>query len=75
MRVNFGCGHPREVENIAVAGGRAICRTCHRKRNEHDHLVYRVRMLPKQLESAREKVKRLEAEALRLGLTDLVEAA
>ena len=37
-----------------------------------DLLEYRVKILPIQLERARKRVEHLEAEALRLGLKDLV---
>lgn len=40
-----------------------------------DRLAYRVRILPVQLESAREKVRRLEREAVELGMGFLVEQA
>ena len=38
-----------------------------------DHLEYRVRILPSQLERARKRLQHLESEAIRLGLHDLVE--
>lgn len=37
------------------------------------HLTYRIRRLPVQLEAARRKVALLEAEARKLGMTDLLE--
>ncbi len=37
------------------------------------HLAYRVRVLPKQLATARAKVRKLEEEAQRYGMTDLLE--
>lgn len=39
----------------------------------YDPLVQRIRYLPKQLERARRKVAALETEALRYGMTELVE--
>lgn len=46
-----------------------------RTRTGFDLLQYRVRMLPIQLERARKRVEHLEAEAMRLGLKDLVSNA
>lgn len=43
-----------------------------RTRTGIDLLEYRVKILPIQLERARKRVEHLEAEALRLGLKDLV---
>ena len=43
-----------------------------RTRTGIDLLEYRVKILPIQLERARKRVKHLEAEALRLGLKDLI---
>ncbi len=43
-----------------------------RTRTGIDLLQYRVKLLPIQLERARKRVEHLEAEALRLGLKDLV---
>lgn len=40
-----------------------------------ERLSYRVRILPVQLENAREKVRRLEREAIELGMGFLVERA
>jgi len=44
-----------------------------RQEQEDIYLAYRVRYLPAQLEKARTKVKHLENEARRLGLTELIE--
>jgi hypothetical protein len=46
---------------------------CKHKHNTEVRLEYRVRNLPVQLERARDKVARLEAEARKYGFTDLVE--
>ena len=43
-----------------------------RTRTGIDLLQYRVKLLPIQLERARKRVEHLEAEALRLGLKDLL---
>jgi hypothetical protein len=43
-----------------------------RTRTGIDLLEYRVKILPIQLERARKRVEHLEAEALRLGLKDLI---
>ena len=43
-----------------------------RTRTGIDLLQYRVKLLPIQLERARKRVEHLEAEALRLGLKDLI---
>ncbi|MBD3746690.1 MAG: hypothetical protein IE932_10825 [Sphingopyxis terrae] len=40
-----------------------------------DRLAYRISVLPKQLEAARAKLRRLEAEARRYGFFDLLDAA
>ena len=84
--LTWPCGHVRTPENtqgIGCAGVR--CKTCrqritqasyHRNKNadpDTRRLQYRVNYLPFQIHSAREKLARLEAEALRLGLRDLVE--
>lgn len=39
----------------------------------YDPFAYRVRYLPAQLEAARHKVRALENEARRLGMTDLLD--
>ena len=44
-----------------------------RELKEETYLAYRVRYLPDQLEKARKKVRHLENEARRLGLTELIE--
>jgi len=44
-----------------------------RQEQEDTYLAYRVRYLPAQLEKARTKVRHLENEARRLGLTELIE--
>lgn len=41
---------------------------------ESERLAYRVKILPKQLEAARAKLRRLEAEARRYGFFDLLDA-
>jgi len=48
---------------------KAIDRVAHQER----YFAYRVRVLPKQLEAARHKVRMLENEAARFGRVDLLE--
>ncbi len=43
-----------------------------RERRRLERLWYRVRVVPKQLETARRKVARLEREAKELGMNDLL---
>lgn len=71
--MTFPCGHEEEPGNFAIAGSGVVCRKCkNASAPRHDPLVYRVRILPQQLERARKRVAHLEAEAVRLGLRDLV---
>jgi hypothetical protein len=75
MTRTYRCGHPNTVENTVSNGPQGIgrCKVCKLKHNIEVRLKYRVRNLPTQLERAREKVARLEAEARKYGFTDLVE--
>lgn len=41
---------------------------------EYQRIINRQRRLPEQLSAARQRVRHLEAEAVRLGLRELVEA-
>ncbi len=76
----FSCGHPRTPDNM-IGVARQICRTCRSIRakrewsetpDDQKHLEYRVRILPTQLDRARRRLAGLEAEAKRLGMTDLL---
>ena len=40
--------------------------------SQHDRLVYRIRILPQQLDRAYRRVEQLEREAQALGLTDII---
>lgn len=71
--LTFACGHPATPKNTGKAAGWKRCLACRRERYRHDPLDYRVRILPKQLERARHRVRQLEAEAIALGFHDLVE--
>lgn len=70
------CGHSRNDINTY---GRQ-CRTCHRlalqrwRQTQNAQTAYRVRVLPDQLGRARRRLAYLEAEARRLGMTDLLVA-
>ena len=71
--MTFPCGHEMTDANTAIAGSGVVCRQCkNANAPKHDRLVYRVRILPEQLERARRRVQHLEAEAASLGLYDLL---
>lgn len=76
----YRCGHPATPENT-VGRIKHRCRTCTRDARqvlaamtpkEEKRLDYRVRILPEQLDRARRRLKQLEAEAMDLGMTDLL---
>lgn len=83
------CGHERSPENTQRIGSAGVrCRQCRQaitrasyKRcaanddPELKRLERRVAYLPYQIQSTREKLARLEAEAVEPGLRDLVEGA
>ena len=85
MDGTFSCGHPRTEENTRNSSGYAKCRECSNayhaewERNRRASMTKTERQLhsrklylPKQLRAARQKVRDLEAEALRLGLERLI---
>lgn len=43
-----------------------------KERQEEKYLIYRIRILPEQLENAYRKVEALQREAKRLGLNDII---
>ena len=87
--LTWPCGHARTPENTQGVGCAGVrCKTCRQRitqasyqRNKRTddaatrRLEYRVNYLPFQIDSTRRKLARLEAEAMQLGLRDLVGAA
>lgn len=78
----FMCGHPRTEAN-SMGSRRPKCRQCSYAKARAErastprevlHAEYRVRILPTQLDRARHRLSHLEAEAQRLGMSDLLEA-
>ena len=83
------CGHERTAENTQRIGSAGVrCRKCRQQIAQASYkrcaanddpelkrLERRVANLPYQIQSTREKLARLEAEAVELGLRDLVEGA
>lgn len=79
---DYPCGHPRTAENTTCEKNKR-CKTCNRERRKIERaqrtpgerrLEYRIRYLPHQLVATREKLRLLEVEAARYGMTDLLEA-
>lgn len=73
------CGHARTPENTKlVSPTRGRCLQCHRKasresmRRHRSGEAYRKRYLPIQLAATREKLRLLENEARRYGMTELL---
>lgn len=57
-------------DQVAHKAEREVAMTKRRQRTEY--VLYRVRMLPEQLERARRRVAMLEREAAELGMKDLL---